>query len=591
MSTSKHVYPFRWKKLSIGPYELWMIVLVVAAVLLRFMLISNNWPTTNSDEAMMGLMAKHIAERGEWPIFFYGQSYMGPIEAYVSALLVPFLGASTFTLRLGLLSFFAIFLISMYYLTCLLYNRPLALATVGFLSLGSGNVLLHQLRGIGGYPEIIGLGALLFLLASRLALTSRPFHRVATLEVASDSDGEEISSATRRKRWLCYGLYGFLVGFSIWTDQLILPWVATTGLLLLLFCRHELRWRGAAYVVLGILIGAAPLIYFNLTAPLDNNSLTTLMGLQHAGAAEMAAHHIPAIRQLIGSLLYALPAITGIQPLCPVEVLPLFGPPTAQTFTCTAWQGSWALGYLALWSSAAWLAVHQLRLQWRQEPTQRQMPGERHYTILQSARLLLLISAMLTIISYTISPPAALVPGPTSRYLVCIQIAIPALLWPLWQGFSGMRQAENRRMLLAHISKVALLLFIASILLVGTVQTIEDIPNAQQAYMQQENLMHNLSAIGATRIYSEYWTCNLLILQSDEHIICSDLNGKLAPALDDRYLPYKTAVRQDPVSTYVYLRGATQLTSIEDRLHQSNIAYQRYVFGNYIVYRTQTPLS
>ena len=145
-------------------------------------------------------------------------------------------------------------------------------------------------------------------------------------------------------------------------------------------------------------------------------------------------------------------------------------------------------------------------------------------------------------------------------------------------------------MLLAHVSRIAVLLFIASILLIGTVQTVEDIPNAQQAYMQQENLIHSLSAIGATRIYSEYWTCNLLILQSNEHIICSDLDQALKPALD-RYLPYRAAVREAPVSTYVFLRGAAQLTSIENRLHQSNIAYQRYVFGNYIVYRTQTPLN
>jgi hypothetical protein len=577
MSISKHAYTFHWKKLSIGSYERWMIVLVVAASLLRFILISNNWPTTNSDEATMGLMAKHIAERGELPIFFYGQSYMGPVEAYVGALLMPLFGASTFTLRLGLLAFFAFFLICMYYLTRLLYNRSLALTTVGLLSLGSGDVLLHQLRGIGGYPEIIGLGALLFLLASWLALTTDP-------------DGTAMSPATRRKRWLCYGLYGFLAGFSIWTDQLILPWIATTGLLLLLFCHRELRQRGAICLLVGLLIGAAPLIGYNLTAPINNNSLTTLIGLQHAGASEMAVQHIPAIRQLIGSLLYALPAVTGIRPLCPVAALPLFGPTTIQKYTCTAWQGSWTLGYLVLWGCAAWLAAHQIWLQWKQEPVQRQTPDERRYTILQSVRLLLLISAMLTLISYTISPPAALVPGPTSRYLVCLQIATPALLWPLWQGFEGIRQAENKRMLLAHSSRVALLLFITCILLIGTVQTFEDIPNAQQTYMQQEDLVQRLSRIGATRIYSEYWTCNLLILQSNEHIICSDLDASLKPAFD-RYLPYTIAVHQNPVSTYVFQRGAAQLTSIEKRLHQSHIAYQRYVFGNYIVYRTPEPLS
>jgi hypothetical protein len=577
MSKSKHAYFFRWKKLTIGPYEFWMIVLVVAATLLRFVLISNNWPTTNSDEATMGLMAKHIAERGELPIFFYGQAYMGPVEAYVGALLVPFLGASIFTLRLGLLGFFAFFLVCMYYLTRLLYNRLLALTTIGFLSLGSGDVLLHQLRGIGGYPEIVGLGALLFLLAGSLALTSH-------------TSGEEISTAAKRKRWLCYGLYGFLAGFSIWTDQLILPWIATTGLLLWLFCRRELRWQGGAWILVGLLMGAAPLISYNLTAPIDNNSLTTLAGLQHAGAAQMAAQHIPGVRLLIGSLLYALPAITSIRPLCPVEVLPLFGPATTQTLACTAWQGSWTLGYLVLWGSAAWLAIRQLRLQWRQEPEQRQSPTERRYTVLQSARLLLLISAILTIISYSISPPAALVPGPTSRYLICIQIATPALLWPLWQGFSSIRQAENRRMLLAHISRIAVLLFITSILLIGTVQAFEDIPNAQQTYMQQENLVHNLSSIGATRVYSEYWTCGLLILQSNERIICSDLDASLKPALD-RYPAYGAVVRATPVSTYVFLRGATQLSSIAQKLQQSGMPYQRYVFGDYIVYRTPKPLS
>jgi hypothetical protein len=577
MSISKHTPVFPWKKLSIGSYELWMILLVIAASLLRFILIRNNWPTTNSDEATMGLMAKHIAERGELPIFFYGQSYMGPIEAYLGALLVPVFGVSTFTLRLGLLGFFAFFLISMYYLTCLLYNRPFALLIIMLLSLGSSDVLLHQLRGIGGYPEITGLGALLFLLASWLALTTDP-------------NGSELPAAARRQRWLCYGLYGFLAGFSIWTDQLILPWIATTGLLLLLFCRNELRWRGAISLLLGLCIGAAPLISYNLTAPITNNSLTTLIGLQHAGASQMAAQHIPVIRQFIGALLYALPAITSIRPLCPVSLLPLFGPTTVQKYVCTAWQGSWTLGYLVLWGCAAWLAAHQIWLQWKQEPTRRLAPNERRYTILQSARLLLLLSAMLTLISYTISPPAALVPGPTSRYLVCLQIATPALLWPLWQGFKGIRQAENKRALLAHSGRIALLLFITCILLMGTVQTFEDIPDAQQTYTQQENLVQSLSRIGATRIYSEYWTCNLLIFQSNEHILCSDLDASLKPAFD-RYAPYTIAVRQDPISTYVFQRGAAQLLTIKIRLRQSRIAYQRYIFGSYIVYRTPKPLS
>ncbi len=39
------------------------------------------YPADDSDEATMGLMALHINTRGEHPIFFYGQNYMGALEA------------------------------------------------------------------------------------------------------------------------------------------------------------------------------------------------------------------------------------------------------------------------------------------------------------------------------------------------------------------------------------------------------------------------------------------------------------------------------------------------------------------------------
>jgi hypothetical protein len=51
-------------------------------------------PGTDSDDATMGLMAKHIVALGGRPIFFYGQSYMGSLEAYAAALMYAFLGVS-----------------------------------------------------------------------------------------------------------------------------------------------------------------------------------------------------------------------------------------------------------------------------------------------------------------------------------------------------------------------------------------------------------------------------------------------------------------------------------------------------------------
>src|SRR5438067_584736 len=128
---------------SRSPYELCMFVITAIAILLRFMLIYFNWPVTNSDEGNMGLVALHVAYQREHPTFFYGLPYMGPIEGYMAAPLFHLFGASLFSLRLGLLPFFAGFLVSMYYLVRLLYNERFALATVILLSLGSSDVIVR----------------------------------------------------------------------------------------------------------------------------------------------------------------------------------------------------------------------------------------------------------------------------------------------------------------------------------------------------------------------------------------------------------------------------------------------------------------
>src|SRR2546421_13088625 len=141
------------KRFRIGPYELCMFVVVALATIARFVLISYNWPVTNSDEGNMGLLAMHVAYRGELPIFFYGLPYMGPLEGYIAAPLFRLFGTLLFTLRLGLLPLFTLFLICMYYLTRLLYSKGLALFIVVLFSLGSTDVIMRQLKAVGEYPE------------------------------------------------------------------------------------------------------------------------------------------------------------------------------------------------------------------------------------------------------------------------------------------------------------------------------------------------------------------------------------------------------------------------------------------------------
>src|SRR2546421_1331108 len=166
-----HWISMRLKHFKIGIHEICAFCLIIFATVLRIILISQGWPETNSDEGTMGLMALHIAYRHEHPIFFYGQGYMGSFEAYCAAVLFQLFGASLFTLRLGLVIIFALFLVSIYLLTSQLYTKNLALITLSLLSLGSIGVLFTQLRAIGGEAENLLFCSLPLLLFPWLALS------------------------------------------------------------------------------------------------------------------------------------------------------------------------------------------------------------------------------------------------------------------------------------------------------------------------------------------------------------------------------------------------------------------------------------
>jgi len=97
--------------------------------------------------------------------------------------------------------------------------------------------------------------------------------------------------------------------------------------------------------------------------------------------------------------------------------------------------------------------------------------------------------------------------------------------------------------------------------------------------------VQKLLALGATRIYSEYWTCNRLAFQSQEKIICATLDEQLNPGFD-RYLPYRDIVRAAPHPVYVFPSNMPQVTALDARMKRDGImmTYQRLTFQNYVIY-------
>src|SRR3954451_16303651 len=92
----------RWMGVPIAPP---ILALLVAVTIVRS-LVFVCWPAAHfdSDQAVTGLMAKHLSELRAFPVFWYGQTYMLGVEAWLAAPAMAVLGATVTALKLPLLA-------------------------------------------------------------------------------------------------------------------------------------------------------------------------------------------------------------------------------------------------------------------------------------------------------------------------------------------------------------------------------------------------------------------------------------------------------------------------------------------------------
>ena len=592
----------RIKQLKIGTYGIFAFLIIALATLLRLFLIAWGWPHSNSDVDTTGIMAMHIADKGEHPIFFYGQNYQGALDAYLGVAFFRLFGISVFSLRLGAVLFFALFLVIMYCLTSLLYTKKLALITLVLLSLGSSIMLDAEIAGLAGYPELLFFGSLSMLLASWLALSY-----------------DQYSSPNRRLwRSIAYGCWGLAAGLGFWSDFLMFVFILLSGLLLVVFCWRELLRFAVLPLVSGLIIGSFPLIIYNLHAAPGQNTLNVLSYLHKAGSVELAiirAHnHILLEPELKGTMLTSLPAATGGAPFCYDTNLRLTGYLSFQNVQCPSLHSNisavfvalaWSVGFLVLWTIAVILTIHNLLKLSIQTPRPQ---TDKQAIIRQFARLMLLCSAGLILLLFIMSPASAVFPQ-NSRYLIGLLISTPALIAPLWglsndrSVLTGVSSINHPHILAwfpfalnAAIFKVALrrgiLLLIGIVFLIGTISAFLEIPTVQANNRQQDALIQGLLRIKTTHIYTDYWTCNSIAFLSKEQIQCAVVTSLLQlDTRNNRYTPYKTIVTHDPNSAYVFPLGSTMIPAIELRASRSPGRYRQFTFGDYVVYQPVVPLK
>lgn len=571
----------------VSRWELAAATIVALGVAARFAIDALGWPQDDSDEGTMGLMALHILARGARPVFFYGQHYMGALEAYLGAAAFSVFGPSVVALRLGPLLLFAIFLASTYLLGVLLYDRRVALVSIALLALGARETLWRQLEAGGGYAETLAFGSVVLLLTGWLAITATAPALSFTMTPATPASARV--SRTPWLRWAAYVGGGLAAGLGVWSDLLMLPFVAAALGILVTCCRRELRSVAAVVLVAGFVAGAWPLIAYNLTAAPGQDSLSVFLQIASAGGTGHIAA-AGALQRLAGTVFVSLPAITGANPLCPLtqqSAWPITPASGGQALACTGVHALWGVGYLALGVVAAASAVWTLRRRpgGSRLASQDEPASGRETFARATCRLALLAGAGVSLASYTISSAPALQPWTTARYLLGLLIATPALLSPLLGYALPIRLWRRLQPRVSAAGRYTLLGVVGVVLLVGMADVFVNVTPAAAAHNQQtRNLIARLESGGMTRIYTDYWTCDRLAFQSNERIVCAVLDERLHPG-QNRYPPYLALVRADPRAAYVFAADSPQAALMARRAARAPGTFERLTFDGYVVYQ------
>jgi len=480
-----------------------LALLLVGAIALKATLLALDAVPFNGDEAIVALMARHILQ-GERPWFFYGQAYMGSLDAYLVAGAFALLGESVVSVRVVQIILYVSTLLTSYSVALRITNsQRTALLTVLLLAFPPVLLTTYTTATLGGYGETLLIGNLLLLWGLRLGKEDAPY-------------------------WGLWFAWGLAAGLGFWVMGMVMVYAAPVVLWLLwrnstLVAEGPFNlndwlsiqpWRGYLLMALGFAMGSLPwwlgrggLAIAELLQTEARRSVTLIGFLRNIG---LRTFHF---------VILGLPVLFGLRFPWSVK-----GPP------------SWlAVPVLALYLGAL---GYKLR-QWR-----RAQPA-------YSGHLLLLGVWVTLLLGFVLTPYGG---DPSGRYF--LPLYLPLFIFT----------AEFLVKIEKEIGRWAgaLLAIVLAFNLTGTAQAALKVPPGittqfdaitQVDHRHYDELMTFLREHGGTRGYANYWVAYPLIFLSDEEII-------LVPRLpykadfrytprDNRYAPYNAPVEANPTAVYV----------------------------------------
>lgn len=289
-----------------GIYE-WSVPLgaMAATACIRLALVLRGSVPFNGDEAVVALMARHIL-MGARPVFFYGQAYLGSLDAWLVAGAFRLLGEGVVGVRSVQVLLYLIYLLFAWlFARDIFSDRARSGLVVWLLALPAVYVTTYTTASLGGYGELLALGMLSLWLTNRIV--SAGWHK-------------------RRAAWVVLGLS---CGLAFWISGLSVVYLLPAALIFFLKVKPvRIQWLilgGSAF-----LVGSSPWWLYNLRnewAALlalgggqygDSSFWLRLAGLFLLGLPTLAdirfpwrAELSPAVLSTWGLLLFVIPILVA----------------------------------------------------------------------------------------------------------------------------------------------------------------------------------------------------------------------------------------------------------------------------------------
>ncbi len=512
-------------------FEIGLAGALALGLAMRLAVIASPLGEIDADEAVVGLMARHIAFLGERPVFYWGQPYLGSLEAFSAAAVFRLVDSSALLLKLVPTAYSLAFLALSAALARRLFGTGPALATAAYLAVPPAMWAVWSTKARGGYAEILCLGEAVLLVTLMLA-----------------------RSWSRRLAWL----WGVLAGLAFWTNALAIVYLLPAVLFLLVAYRHseeKNRWSASGVVLAGVgaALGMAPLIIENLT-----NGFLTLAAL-----VQPADLPLDRTAQTVRFFRVGIPVLLGLGQ--PTTSAAMFD----QDWLQRPAGNVWVVGLVLLILASA-CAVHARAL--------RRLLACGADRLSEPALLLLLALIVPPIVAMTrfgflVSEP---------RYALPLYSTVPLLAGALWR----VRLPEPRWDVFRWGVVVAVLAYNLWSLVSTDVRLWRPEDTADSTPATRADLVRYLVAGDRHQMYTDYWIGYPVMFETRETVLAYVISGGF-----NRYIPPADNVQRTPNPAWVFTPGMDAETIFLDQLASLGGRAQVADVATYRIYTDVQPLA